>query len=98
MREWRSRIPAASSRKHAFTAFRASPCGENTEWTETIDVGANRLVGCDPERIAAGVEAALTGPRGWEVPFGDGRAAAHIAPIGVEKHLRGDSVGVEMLD
>ncbi|MEQ8165387.1 MAG: UDP-N-acetylglucosamine 2-epimerase (non-hydrolyzing) [Alphaproteobacteria bacterium] len=70
---------------------------ENTEWTETIDVGANRLVGCDPERIAAGVEAALTGPRGWEVPFGDGRAAAHIADW-VEKHLRGDSVGVEMLD
>lgn len=51
---------------------------ENTEWTETLEIGANRLAGCDRERIVIAADAAVHGRREWEVPFGDGRAAARI--------------------
>jgi UDP-N-acetylglucosamine 2-epimerase (non-hydrolysing) len=54
---------------------------DNTEWTETLDIGANRLVGCDPVAIAAGTAAALSAPQGWANPFGDGTAARQIADV-----------------
>jgi UDP-N-acetylglucosamine 2-epimerase (non-hydrolysing) len=54
---------------------------ENTEWTETLDIGANRLAGCDPTRIAAAAAEAVASGRLWDVPFGDGRTAERIAGI-----------------
>jgi UDP-N-acetylglucosamine 2-epimerase (non-hydrolysing) len=54
---------------------------DNTEWTVTLDIGANRLVGCDPTAIAAGAAAALKAGRGWPNPFGDGTTAGQIADI-----------------
>jgi UDP-N-acetylglucosamine 2-epimerase (non-hydrolysing) len=54
---------------------------DNTEWTETLDIGANRLVSCDPAAIAAGAAAALGAPEGWANPFGDGTAARQIADV-----------------
>src|SRR5207302_9904414 len=53
----------------------------NTEWTETLEVGANRLTDCDPERILAGALEAMASRRDWPVPFGDGTAAARIVDL-----------------
>ena len=52
---------------------------DNTEWVETIDIGANRLAGCDPAVIVTAAREALAATGGWAIPFGDGRAAARIA-------------------
>ena len=51
---------------------------ESTERPETIDVGANRLVGSELTAIVDGVQAAYSGARVWENPFGDGTAAERI--------------------
>ena len=51
---------------------------ENTERPETIDVGANRLVGSEPTAIVDGVRAAYSTTQMWENPFGDGTAAEQI--------------------
>ncbi len=52
-----------------------------TEWTETLDAGANRLVPPGaPEGLGAAVAAALAAPRGWtRDAYGDGTAAGRIA-------------------
>lgn len=53
---------------------------KNTEWVETIDIGANVLAGNDKKTI---VDATIFGidkwPGNWEIPFGDGRTGQHIA-------------------
>ncbi len=54
---------------------------ENTEWPETVAVGANRLAGTEPDRIVAAVEEMLNGPIEWDDQFGDGHAARHILDI-----------------
>ena len=70
---------------------------DETEWVETVDLGANRLVGADADLIARAAQAALTArpdndstreaaeessPRlGESGPFGDGRAAEAIAEL-----------------
>lgn len=54
---------------------------DSTEWTETLECGANRLAGADPERILGAAEAMLDAPRGWSHPFGDGHAAERIARV-----------------
>jgi len=51
---------------------------DNTEWVETVEIGANRLVGTDPEKIVAGAVEALQARVNWRIPFGDGHAAEHI--------------------
>ncbi len=52
---------------------------ENTEWVETLEIGANRLAGSDPASIVKAARDALNAPRDWAVPFGDGTAAEKIA-------------------
>jgi UDP-N-acetylglucosamine 2-epimerase (non-hydrolysing) len=55
---------------------------ESTEWTETVEIGANRLAGCDPRSIeVAAMEAVLIENATWENPFGDGRTAETICTI-----------------
>lgn len=51
---------------------------ENTEWTETLDIGANTLTGTDPCRIVQGAKKMLKAKREWEPPFGDGKSARNI--------------------
>jgi UDP-N-acetylglucosamine 2-epimerase (non-hydrolysing) len=54
---------------------------DNTERPESVAVGANRLVGADPERIADGAAVMLRSARAWINPFGDGRSAERIVEI-----------------
>jgi UDP-N-acetylglucosamine 2-epimerase (non-hydrolysing) len=54
---------------------------DNTEWTETVEIGANRLAGCDPERIVAAAREALAREPNWPIPFGDGNAAQRIVDV-----------------
>lgn len=57
----------------------------STERPETIDVGANRLVGTDPMRIQDGAAAMDETEPDWENPFGDGTAAARIVDVLLER-------------
>lgn len=45
---------------------------DNTERPETIEVGANTLVGTDPEQIIAGAESVFNTSQSWKTPFGAG--------------------------
>lgn len=49
-----------------------------TERPETIDVGANMLVGTRPEQILKGVKEMLNKQRHWENPYGDGSSSVSI--------------------
>lgn len=51
---------------------------DNTERPESVEVGANVLVGADADAIVAGARRMLGRNGGWPNPFGDGRAAHHI--------------------
>ncbi|MGQ3413777.1 non-hydrolyzing UDP-N-acetylglucosamine 2-epimerase [Natrinema sp. LN54] len=58
-----------------------TPCltvRDNTERPETIDIGANRLVGTDRTAIVEGAEAMVDRDGEWPNPFGDGTAADRI--------------------
>ena len=50
----------------------------NTEWTDTVELGGNVLVGDDPERIARAVAEART-PANLPELYGDGHASEKIA-------------------
>ena len=70
--------------KEAF--FHAVPCvtlRDETEWTETVDSGWNRLVGADEDRLVEAALAAIDGSPGSPPPsvYGDGHAADRIAEI-----------------
>jgi UDP-N-acetylglucosamine 2-epimerase (non-hydrolysing) len=54
---------------------------ENTEWVETLEIGANRLAGTEPTRIEEAAIAACKVERTWEVPFGDGTAGKNIVDV-----------------
>ena len=51
---------------------------DNTERPETVDVGANVLVGCDSVEIVDGVRRMMKCRDVWVNPFGDGKAAESI--------------------
>jgi UDP-GlcNAc3NAcA epimerase len=64
--------------KEAF--FFRRPCvtlRNETEWTELVDSGWNRLVGCDPARIAEAIRTAGA-PDNWPAFYGDGEASQKI--------------------
>jgi UDP-N-acetylglucosamine 2-epimerase (non-hydrolysing) len=54
---------------------------DNTEWIETISIGANRLAGCEPRRIVAAAKEAMAISRNWPMLFGDGTTARRIADV-----------------
>jgi UDP-N-acetylglucosamine 2-epimerase (non-hydrolysing) len=54
---------------------------DNTERPETLEVGANCLVGATAERIVEGAETMLAREKNWENPFGDGKASEKIFNI-----------------
>ena len=54
---------------------------ENTEWVETLEIGANVLAGLDPARAARAVRRMLGSERRWIQPFGDGTTGKQIAEI-----------------
>jgi UDP-N-acetylglucosamine 2-epimerase (non-hydrolysing) len=51
---------------------------DNTERPESVEVGANVLVGATSDAIVGGARTMLGRANGWQNPFGDGRAAHHI--------------------
>lgn len=51
---------------------------DNTEWLCTLELGANRLAGCDPEAIAAAAQKALAKFCKWELPFGGKDSSTRI--------------------
>ena len=62
---------------------------ENTERPVTVELGTNRIVGTDEERIVAEAEAALQRSRDGEKPrvppFWDGRAADRVLDALLER-------------
>lgn len=54
---------------------------KNTERPETVDVGANMLVGTDAKRIIQGVEETISIQTNWKNPYGDGTAGKIIVMI-----------------
>ena len=80
------------------TCILGVPCvtlRENTERPETIEVGANMLVGSDSERICEGVRAMLARSTGWTNPYGDGTAGSMITTIcgGIRRSVDGAANG-----
>jgi UDP-N-acetylglucosamine 2-epimerase (non-hydrolysing) len=66
------------------TCILGTPCvtlRDNTERPETVEAGANRIVGVDPESVVAGAREALSNPNDWDNPFGDGKSAGRILDI-----------------
>ena len=61
-----------------------TPCvtlRDSTERPETIEVGANRLVGTDPDEIRRGSRIMIETATEWDNPFGDGRTGESIVSI-----------------
>jgi len=66
-----------------------TPCvtmRENTEWVETVELGVNKIVGADTNKITREIDYAIEHydeikKRFTENPFGDGRASEKILEI-----------------
>jgi len=54
---------------------------DNTERPETVEVGANILVGDNKEKLIKAVEIMLNKKRNWKNPFGDGKSGEKIVKI-----------------
>ena len=54
---------------------------DNTERPESVEVGANLLVGAEGARIVAGARAMVARPRDWPNPFGDGKSGQRIVDL-----------------
>ena len=66
------------------TCILGVPCitlRNNTERPETLEVGANILVGTEPQKILDGARKMLDIDASWENPFGDGTAGSRIVQI-----------------
>lgn len=61
---------------------------DNTEWTETIELGANLLVGVDPQAAVEGARTMIRRGGDWVQPFGDGTAAKRIVDTVMEEIAR----------
>jgi len=61
----------------------------NSEWTETLEIGANLLVDTDPSSILEGTRKMLQKKPDWKTPFGDGNAANRIIDICIKSLRRG---------
>lgn len=67
---------------------------ENTERSETTEVGGNRLSRCeDPDGVFHAVSEALEADAEWESPYGDGDAAERILDKLPVSRERGEVVG-----
>lgn len=65
-------------------AILRTPCvtvRDNTERQETVDIGANRLAGTDPDAIVRAVSEMLTVSTDWPTPYGDGTASERILDV-----------------
>lgn len=63
------------------TCILGTPCvtlRDNTERPETVEVGANRIVGVAPDSIYEGTREMLAIDHDWKNPFGDGTASKQI--------------------
>lgn len=65
----------------------------STEWSETLDIGANLLAGTSPDAIVKASLTMLGADCRWSHAFGDGHAAARIAET-VESVLTGAAPAV----
>jgi UDP-GlcNAc3NAcA epimerase len=69
--------------KEAF--FFKTPCvtlRDETEWTELVELGYNKLVGSDPAAIEMAADQHRSRTLDWTLPlYGDGRAAYHIVDL-----------------
>jgi UDP-N-acetylglucosamine 2-epimerase (non-hydrolysing) len=54
---------------------------DNTERPESVEVGANLLVGADSVRIVEGARTMAGRARDWPNPFGDGKSGARIIEL-----------------
>ena len=51
---------------------------DRSDRSESLNIGASMLAGCDPDKILSMTEIMINKNRDWENPFGDGRAAERI--------------------
>jgi UDP-N-acetylglucosamine 2-epimerase len=54
---------------------------EETEWTETVEMGRNRLLGLTPESLLDAVRETKDHIEPTVQPYGDGRASARIVAV-----------------
>ena len=78
-------MTTARSAQHFHRSY--TSIGDNTERPETLEIGANRLVGTNPATIVEGVREMLEVKPDWANPYGDGYAAKRIHQIISSKYI-----------
>jgi UDP-N-acetylglucosamine 2-epimerase (non-hydrolysing) len=72
---------------------------ENTERPETIEVGANVLVGTNPHEICEGARMMMEAEPDWQQPFGDGYAGRMIVQVSESvRYNKAACAGVQALE